>query len=423
MLSNVGGAVLLFGLSVLIGRGLGREALGVYSAVLAWLFPLSLLVDFGISTLVTREVAQRPQNSLQQLASTYPARLMLGILCAAILFIAAPVISDRPDVVTGLRLSAPLVLIGPLYSTYSAVFRALGAMWPIPWLNMGMLAAQVGLSVVVLALGGDVIALLVVNLLTSAGQLIAAWGLWRWRFAPLIFRPSESAKQKTQEGTARRAATRRHGLIAVISQPSDYANIAALLRRGWPFALAGLLAALQMRTSIILLERSASVDEVAYFAAASRFTEAARLLPNAFFGALFPMLAALRATPEALQRTFARAIRRLLSFGVASVVGAVLLAEPVIRLTYGPGFEGAARLLPVLSVALLFSLLRGAYTLALYARDHEGRVNRVNGVMLIVQVCLSLVLIPSQAAYGAALALAVCEAVGCLWLWHEQRRG
>ena len=392
--SNVGGAVLLFALSVLIGRTLGREGLGVYSVVLAWVFPLSLLVDFGLSTLATREIAQNPTDAGQQLTLMAAARLLLGGLAALVLVAAAPLLSDDPAVVMGLRVSAPMAMLLPFYSSFTAAFKGMGAMWPIPWLNVGMLAAQVALSVAVQARGGDIVALLVVNTVTSLGQLLAAWLLWRRVFAPRVT-PSPAR--------------------------FDHAALRATLRRAWPFALAALFAALQMRISFILLERVDSVDEVAYFAAASRFVEAARLLPNAFFGALFPALAALTAQPDALRQTFLRAFGLLALFGSAVIAGAWLFGAPVINLTYGEDFAGAAIVLGVLAVALLLSLLRGALTLFLYARNDERRVNVVNGSALLFQIPLSLFLIEATGAVGAAIALAVIEGYALLALWQLYR--
>lgn len=393
LVSNIGGGVLLFALSLAIGRALGRDGLATYSVVLAWIFPLSLLVDFGLSTLATREVAKSPESATAQLVQMSAARLLIGGLGALVLLAFAPLLSSDARVVAGLRLSAPLVVIGPLYSSYTAIFKGLGAMWPVPWLNIGMLAAQVTLSLMALALGASVLTLLVINVVTSAAQLVAAWLIWRRVF----------------------------GYTTTNATHPDFAKLRHRLRQAWPFALAGIFAALQMRLSVILLERAASVDEVAYFAAASRFIEAARLVPNALFGALFPALAALAADADSLRRTFSRALAFLSLFGAAVFAGTLLLAAPAIRLSYGDAFALAAPVLHWLALALAFSLLRGAYTLRLYANGAEGRVNRINAVVLVVQLVAGLWLIDAAGAIGAALALCLVEAFAAVWLWREQR--
>src|SRR5438477_12267695 len=78
LISNVGSAVLSFVLSVLIGRALGQDGLGVYSTALAWITPLSLVAEFGLGTLMTRDIAQNPASEAAYLRLTTWARLWLG---------------------------------------------------------------------------------------------------------------------------------------------------------------------------------------------------------------------------------------------------------------------------------------------------------------------------------------------------------
>ncbi len=257
--SNVGSAILSFLLSVLIGRALGGDGLGVYAAALAWVFPLSLAAEFGLSTLITRDVAQNPDTAEAYLHATTIPRLWLGGTLTLLLFLVAPLLSSDPAIVAGLRISAPLILILPFFGAFTAVFRAHQIMWPIPPLNLGMLVIQVTLTAIVFLTGGGVLLALAVNTLTSAGQLAAAWAIYHFRFR----RPSASKNVPALQ-------------------------VKALLRRAWPFALAAVLAALQTRAGTILLEQLAPTIQVGYYAAATRFVEAARMIPNALFGALVP---------------------------------------------------------------------------------------------------------------------------------------
>ena len=390
LVSNVGGAGLSFLLSILIGRALGSEGLGEYAVVLAWVYPLSLLVEFGLGTLATRDLAREVATSAAYLHTVTRARLLLGGIAMLALLVLAPLLSSDPVIVTGLVVSAPMVILVPFTSAFTAVFKARGAMYPIPWLNIGMLVAQVLLTSAVLAAGGGVVLALAVNTLTSLGQLIAAWAIWRWRFHTAV------------------------GARAVLS-------LGALLRRAFPFALAGLFAALQIRLSILLLENLATTADVGAFAAANRFVEAARLVPNAFFGALLPALATLAAQPDALHHTFRRSMLGLSAFGLAAGVGISLLAPWLVTSTYGEGFAPAVPVLQVLVWSLVFNVLRGGRTLYWYALGREMQVNVVNGAVILLQIALSLALIPPLGAVGAALGMIAVEAAALALLWREIR--
>jgi len=382
-ISNVGTAGLSFLLAALIGRALGAEGLGIYGVALAWVMPLALVVEFGLGTLLTREIAQDEARRGDLVRAAVRARQIMGGSMVLFLIVAAPSLSADPLTAVGLQLSAPLVLIQPLFSTYTAVFRARGDMRPIPWLNIGMLAVQLPLTALALATGDStdlsarLLLVFLINTLTSAGQLGAAWWIYRARHYML---PSGQR-------------------IAVLP----------LLRASGHFGLAAVFFAAQMRLSFILLESLAGADAAGYFAAANRFTEAARLLPNAFFGALFPALSALAEDSQRLRTTFRRALLGLAAYGALAGAALAFLAPLLLDLVFGADFAPAIPALQWLGLALVFGLLRGGRTLYGYARGREAWVNGVNGAAVVIQFVASAWLIGRSGAVGAAQALALVE--------------
>lgn len=385
-IGNIGSAFLSFALAALIGRGLGPTGFGVYSTALAWIYPLALAAEFGLGTLLTRDAAQNRQIEALYLRRITQARLILGggLMLALIAF--APLMSVHTDVAAGLRISAPLILILPLFGQFTAIFRARQTMWPIPPLNLGMLAAQVALTLLAFALGGGLIAAFVVNTLTSAGQVIAAWWLWQRRFAPPTV------------------------------ELSDPITLPALLRRAWPFAAAALLAAIQARMGAILLERLTDTTQAGLYAAANRFVEAGRMLPNAAFGALLPRLAALNTQPAARNNLFTRATALLSGYALLAALAGSALAAPLIHLTYGAGYEASTAVLSLALWGLLPLLIRSALTLYAYANHREGLTNVVTLGVIAIQAALGSIWIPAQGAPGAAGALLAAEAAGALAL-------
>jgi O-antigen/teichoic acid export membrane protein len=312
-----------------------------------------------------------------------------------LLILLAPVISDEVLLVTGLQISAPLIVIGPFVSLFSAIFRARRVMWPLAALNLGMLALQLIVTLLALAADADLLALLAINLLTSAGQLLAAWGIYRLRF------------YVTNDGVETRRA---------VSLP-----VYSLLRRAAPFAVAAILGALQLRLSVILLEQVAGAAVTGQYAAASRFVEAGRMLPQALFVALFPALAALRQNPSAMQQRLSRIMRWLTLYGVAFGLAMFMIGPLLVTLTYGPRFDEASRLLPLLGWTLLPAGLKGCRALYCYASGYESFANRMTALALVLQVGLSLWGISQFGAAGLALALIVSETAALLLLWRQPK--
>jgi O-antigen/teichoic acid export membrane protein len=384
LISNIGGAALSFMLFALLGRALGQSGFGAYNAALAWITPLWQLAEFGLGTLMTRDLAGNPAQTSAYLRATTRVRLWLGGGLMLALVVGAPLLSSDTSVIRGLQLSAPLILILPSFGAFTAVFRAAQKMWPIPWLNIGMLGVQIALTVLVFRMGGGVLAALLVNMLTSAGQLLAARCIWKSRFRHIL-----------TEGANRT-------LLPVMP----------LLKRAWPFALAAVLAALQSRAGTILLEKMTTTAEVGYYAAATRFVEAARLIPNALFGALFPALATLAIQPDRMNATFRRVMLGLTAFG--GLLGLIFIPASglILTLVYGSAFTPATAILQVAMIGLLPSLLRGGQTLYEYAQGRESFVNRVTAVVLVAQILIGLWLIPRWGALGEAWAVLFTETFG-----------
>ena len=133
------------------------------------------------------------------------------------------------------------------------------------------------------------------------------------------------------------------------------------------------------------------------------------MLPNAFFGALFPLLASLSSDQTALNRTFRQITLGLTGFGGLVMLICTPLAGTIIMVIYGKAFTSAEGVLIVLAWGFLPAILRSGQTLYWYARGGERRVNLITFAGLIVQILLSLWLIPSQGALGLGWVILVTE--------------
>lgn len=387
LLSNGGSAVLSFMLSVMIGRVLGQDGLGIYATVLAWIFPLSLITEFGLGTLITRDIALKPEDSHAYLRASILARLVIGGVITLIIYSTAPLISQDIHIVRGLQIASPLIIILPFYSSFTAIFRAKQIMQPITWLNLGMLISQVSLTGLAFWYGEDIESVLIINTLTSFVQLFAAWLVYqRWFYEP--------SRQIIPLQTLLVAAT--------------------------PFAIAAVLAAIQSRIAIILLEQFTSTNDVGLYTAAARFIEAGRMLPHAFFDALFPVLASLATIPHELKRMFRRVLVGLTTFGIAFAVVISWISLPLLTLTYGQDFISARSMLIILAWSLLPMLLKGGRTLYWYAVGETMYVNLVTVGVIIIQVIAAIWLIPSYGAMGAAWVMVIAETSAVILLFARR---
>ena len=384
-ISNGGGAILSFALSVLIGRGWGEANLGSYATVMAWVFPLSFIAEYGIGTLTTRDIAQQKELGEGYLRSSLIFRSVTGGLLMLGLWVIAPNISTNPDIISGLRIASPLIFILPTYSSFTAIFRAKQVMRPIAWLNIGMLLSQVILTFIVLSLRGDILQVLWVNTLTSLAQLLAAFAVYWYGFHI----PSNTR-----------------------------VSIKDLIHRATPFAIGAILAITQLRIGFILLEQFTDTQQVGQYAAATRFVEAGRMIPNALFGALFPALSIMVQDQENLQRTFRKFVLGLAGYGVLFGITMSLTAMWIIPLTYGEDFVEAIPLLQIAGWVLLPTLIRNGRALYWYARGYETFANIVSLVLVLLQILGCILLIPRLGAVGVIIVSIVVEAIGAVLIWR-----
>jgi O-antigen/teichoic acid export membrane protein len=352
--SNLGSAGLSFLLSILIGRFYGESGLGSYASVLAWIYPLSFIVEFGFGTLITRDIAQQPDLASHYLRLTWQFRIVMGSIVMVLICATSTLLSETP---IGIIISSPLIIILPAYSAYNSIFRAHQSMRPVALLNVGMLLAQVIFTGLVISYNMDLTYLFIVNTLTSFGQLLVA----RWIYHQYFY---EKPK------------------IESTLQLWD------LIRQSRPFAIAGIISAFQARFSIIWLESVSTPIIVGLFVASLRFIDGAKMIPNALFGAVYPALSSLSNNRQVLNQLFIRILLGL-SLYSAVVVGILwVFASDILQITFGQDFTQGSSALFVMGLMLIPFLLRSGWSLYWYALGREKAVNRILIINLIVLITL-----------------------------------
>lgn len=380
LVSSGGGAVLSFVLTALIARTFRPEGLGAYSAVLAWVYPLTLVAEWGVGTWLLRALGSTPTQQDALVRGAVRVRLLLSGGACVLLVIFAPLLFDNALLVTGARLAAPLLLIQPLFSTYSAVFRAHEAFALVAWLNVGMLGAQVALTAGYLAWGGDLVGVFALNTLTSLGQLGVAWGVYRARYRP-----------------------------ADVQKP---VALRVILRESTPYAGASVLAAVQLRIGILCLGRFATLEIVGYYVASLRFLEVVRLVAMAGYDVLFARVVNMD-DPAARARLFRLGVWVCVAGGGAATLGMAGLAPVLLGVVYGAGYAGAVGVLVLMAVGVVPSLLRGLLNVFAYAGGRAWRANVAFGVWLLVFAISVGVIASVTPLTGEVIALASLVADVC----------
>lgn len=382
---NVSGAIFGFALAAVLGRGLGDAGFGRYTFVMSWLLTLLVFSEFGLSTVLTRDLAMNPASTPDYLINSIAAKLILALPGIGLLLFFAPQLAPQqnPEISAALRWGVIFLVAGLATSSFTGVFKARQTMAPILWITLAGQAMLLGGTLVLIWQQASLAALIGWAGLSQVVQFALAY---------LIF-------------------IRQYSLPSPTSSISN-SFIKILLKIAWPFAVAGILAALQMRANMLLLAYLQGDQALGWYAAANRFAEAGRQLPGAFFTAVLPAMAALsvtRHTTPILQHTLHRAQWGLLAFGAAALAGSLLLGGPLIRLTYGAGYQPAVPILQLLAAALVPALQNSLFIIYLYVQGDEKFVNGLLATGIVINLGLCLWFIPAWGATGAAVALLFSE--------------
>ncbi len=356
LVSNGGSAVLSFLIAVLIGRFYGEGGLGIYASVLAWIYPLSFIVEFGFGTMITRDVAQQSELAHDYLRITWQFRLITGGIIILFFCLIALIWADNP---LTFIISSPLIIILPAYSAYTAVFRAHQRMSPIAMLNLSMLLSQVILLIAAVVGTAHLIVLFVINTITSLAQLVAAMYIYRTHF----YNKSKSRSDLT---------------------------LFDLIRQARSFAIAGIISAFQARFSILWLETVSTPITVGLFVASLRFIDGAKMVPNALFGAVYPAFSSLADNTAKLHRLFRLILFSLGTYGIIIAITLFGFADTILVLSFGDTFVAAQSALITLGFMLIPFFLRSGWILYWYATAREKAVN----IILVINLIL-LIIIPS----------------------------
>ena len=401
--SNFARAAIAFGVTLAIGRGLGADRFGQWVLCTAWASLLTVAADLGFGVLLTRDGARPGAPAAQLVGGALLLRLAAAVPLGAILYACAGWISTDRETIAGLHLAALLGVAGAAYGCFSAMLKSQARWLPtVLGVETGWLAFQLaGLWWLVNTgagrsggVGGagraggpgrDVVALMTFATGVQLAQIATALVLWRVVFAD----PAPLPRQR---------------------EP-----LTALMRRALPFAASGIVANLQVRVAPLMLGGLSTAVEVGLFAAASRFGQLARLAPQAVFGGALPVLSHEFGRDRTEAHDLFSQVDRLMLVGSAAIAAACLLTAPLLlRMVYGPSFIAAAPALMWIGVGLIPALGNAGRKIFLYAAGREAKVVRWSAVSLIVQAASAAALIPMMGSTGAAISLAVSEAV--VWL-------
>ena len=373
--------ILAFVYFTFLARGLGAEDLGKYAFAFSFTTIFSVLVDVGLSPVLTREIAKFRNKAKNILSNVLGVKIILSFF-VYILIVVLINLLGYPGLTKSLVYLTGLIM---LLDTFSVTFWAtLRGNQNLKYESLGIVLFQallVTLGGILLYLNFSVIYLVLAMLLASSFLFIFSYAQMRYR---LKIKPHITF---------------------------DKVLIKTLLKISLPFALTGIFARLNTQIDTVFLSKlGCSTQElcdqnVGIYSVASKITLAIHFIPLAFVAALFPAMSEYFVhDKEKLARTFEKAMRYLMLIGLPIATGIFVLAPIFIGPIFGHQYLNSVLPLKILMVSLTFIFLTFPIGSFLNATSKQVR-NTINiGIAVAVNIVLNLILIPKFTYTGAAIA-------------------
>jgi O-antigen/teichoic acid export membrane protein len=389
MFAQLAGKVIDFGFAFISLRLLGPEGNGRYTfAVTTWLF-FNTISDFGLETLVTREVARNrtTENSNRYFSTMLVTRLTLAAISlpAALVWVGGFSLSGSiaPEVVWAIALLMIGMLPSAVSGTMSAVFRGYEKFEYLAALQILGSILKVPLGLGALLLGWNVIGLAGTSIVVN----VVAMSILLSIFQRELFPPE-------------------------VRQGFDRSLVKPMLSAAFPLMLNGLLISIMFKSDVFLLQPFKGDNEVGLYNAAYKFVDALLIFPSAITMALFPLFSSYSANArENMTRAFAEGMRLLAIVGLPICGGMVFVAYDLIGLLGGESFlPGGAIALQILIWFLPFSYINGITQYVLIALNRQRYITVAVLITAACNIILNLIFIPFF-GYIAASAMTIATEV------------
>jgi len=372
--------------AIVLLRLLGPAGNGQYAlAVVIWLY-VKTISDFGLSLLVTREIARDP-GQLGKLvgASTLFRWLMFSVvLIPALGYVIVRWSTEGIDNEGALTIAVLLLSIIPASygEAVSSALNGLQRMELAAWINIGVSVARAPAAAVLAATSFGVVGVALAALLTSFVSAVAF----------------------------------HRALYAVTDQPINWAldrhTTRTLARESWPLLVNALLISLFFRVDVFIIQAVQGDAALGIYDAAYKPINLLTIVPAYATLAVFPLLAQRADDPRRLAR--AQRMTSYVLLIVAWVVVAVTsaIAEPAVRLLAGAAYlPEAALLLRILIWFAPLSFLNGVYQYVLVATGEQRRIVPVFGAAVGFNLLANVLFVPLYGTRASAVITVATEMI------------
>ncbi|RLA07950.1 MAG: hypothetical protein DRQ51_04235 [Gammaproteobacteria bacterium] len=382
-----------FLLSVLFARYLGAESLGQYTLGLAIVGILAIFSNFGITTIMNREIAKSPNKTKLYLGNALGIKLFISFPLLIIFTIFTVYIFDYSYD------TAYIIVLIAIYNTFVSSITYIGS-------------ALISLH------RNDI--LLKINIINKFISLIGAFVLlsYGYKLTELLYLFIFIYSMLF--------------LYAILQVKIIIPNFKIIFNKrfnktyillSFPLVMASAAEFISLRIDTVFIGSMMDEISVGYYSASYNLLMGAILVPLALTKVYFPNF--IDYYKEDKDKAFDLFTKYNIYFiGYSILVGITfyLLAEYFISFIYGDGFESSVKVLKYLSFALIVLALNRLYNYTLLAMKQNSYYFKITFIGMCLNLILNYILILEHGILGAVFATIFTEmVVMVLGIWKIRK--
>lgn len=375
----------------LITRTLGVANYGVYTTVTIFLSFFLSISDWGIPTILARDLVQKPEGSRSLLHTVLVGRLLLAIptvlLAVLIGWLAYPTSTDTQ---LGIAILSLTLIFNGIIGILVALYQSRQQMVFPTIAELTSRLVTLGLIIFAALSGRGLMFILMTALLGSIAQAALLMIL------------------------ARRDIDLRGAF--------DMGRFTRIFRDSVPMGLAVILNSLYFKIDALMLSLLKPIVDVGIYGASYKVLELVLMFPSLFGMALFPILSLHAAVHDRLRDTMQRAYDFVIILGLAIAGGGIALAPQIIDIIGGSAFVAAAEPLRVLIASVAITSINVISGLSIVAINRQKDALWINVSGLVLNIVLNLIFIPQYSYMAAAWTTLFSEVyvmAGSMYILHK----
>ena len=369
-----------FAACLFVARSLGGEKYGQFSFIYVNLSFFEAFVQFGLNSVLTRELSARREDAPRILGNAliFRAGLVIAAIPVAILLIQR--LGYPLTVRQGVGL-ASFQLFLTLRPVFESIFRArLLMIYPAMWnairalVNLGLIAAT--------AFWRPSVPFFILAYLISGMIGLAGLALSSQKWMKIDLRP-------------------------------DPKILRYLLRESVPLVLSGYLTLLYYRIDVMMLSLMRTFKDVGYYTVATRFGEALNMISGALLVSFFPLFSqSFRKDRAEFEALVSQAFRWILLAAVPITLGGILAAKDLIILFFGSEYAPSGMTFAILLGYTFFCFVGSLLANILIACGKQVTDMWISAFLVFLNIASNAFLLPRWNYNGAAVATVCTELVG-----------